>query len=116
VQPLNMPKAGWLWLAGGAVFFAALFTHGYAWYTPSAAGVLAKQTAEVAVATALAPVCADRFKHANNASANLVALKNIASEYDQEAFVAKAGWDKMPGSDAAISGVAKRCAQLLTGS
>jgi hypothetical protein len=116
MQDLNMPKSGWLWLGGGAIFFAILFTHGWAWFTPGAAHAMGKQAADAAVTIALAPVCVDRFKRANNASANLDSLKKIASEYDQETFVAKGGWATLPGSDSPKSGVAKLCAQLLTAS
>jgi hypothetical protein len=113
MQPLNMPKVGWIWLGGGAVFFAILFTHGTLWFTPGAAEKLGKQVAEAAVATALAPLCVERFQHANNASVNLASLKKVPSGYDQETFIAKGGWATVPGADAPRSGVARQCGQIL---
>jgi hypothetical protein len=116
MQDLNMPKSGWVWLGGGAVFFAILFTHGTLWFTPGAADKVGKQAADAAVATALAPFCVERFQRANNASVNLAALKKAPSEYDQETFITNGGWATLPGSDSPKSGVARRCGQILVSS
>ena len=116
MQKLDMPKPVFLGLVGATIFFVILFTHGSVWFNPWAAEALAKKAADAAVVTALAPVCVDQFKRANDASANLAALKKITSEYDQETFVTKGGWATMPGSDSPRYGVAKLCAQMLAGS
>jgi hypothetical protein len=116
MQDLNMPKSGWVWLGGAALGFAILFTHGILWFTPGAADKVGKQIADTAVAMALAPVCVERFEHAQNASANLAALKKVPTEYDQETFITNGGWATLPGSDSPRSGVARRCGQILVGS
>ena len=116
MQDLNMTKSVMWWLVAATIFFVIFFTHGSLWFTLGAAEAMAKKAADAAVVTALAPVCVDQFKRANNASANLDSLKKIPSEYDQEAFVTKGGWDKTPGSDSPKAGVAKLCAQMLAGS
>ena len=116
MQDLNMPKSVFWWLVAATIFFVLLFTHGVVWFHLGAAEAMAKKAADAAVVTALAPVCVDQFKRSNNASANLASLKKITSEYEQEAFVTKGGWATIPGSDSPNSGVAKLCAQMLTGS
>jgi len=62
---------------------------------------------------ALAPICADKFRHEADAAANLTELMKVNS-WQQGSFVEKGGWATLPGSDPANSAVAQACANLLT--
>ena len=68
--------------------------------------------ARSAVISVLAPICADKFRQASDATNNLVQLKEESS-YRQASFVEKGGWAVLPGNDKAGSGVAKACAAIL---
>jgi hypothetical protein len=104
-----------LWgIAGGAIAAAIVgFTWG-GWVTGGRAEADAAQRASVAVVVALAPVCAEKFRHAADVSANLEALKKVDA-WSQGAFVEKGGWAAVPGSNSPdqVSAVAKACASLL---
>jgi hypothetical protein len=104
-----------LWgAAGGAVALAVIgFTLG-GWVTGGKAADLAQQKAEKAVVAALAPICADKFRHAKNADENLGKLKAIGYSWEQGTYVSKGGWATLPGSSEPDSGVAQACAEMLT--
>jgi nucleoid-associated protein YgaU len=87
------------------------FTWG-GWSTGATAETQAKQRAERAVVTALAPICADKFRQQADAPANLVELKKVSS-WQQGSFVEKGGWATMPGSTSTDSAVASACAEIL---
>jgi len=109
--PAELKPACW-GAVGGAVALAIVgFTWG-GWLTGATAETQAKQRAERAVVAALAPICADKFRHATDATTNLVELKKVSS-WQQGSFVEKGGWATMPGSTAADSAVASACAELL---
>ena len=98
--------------AFGAVALAIIgFTWG-GWTTSSTAEKLVKEGSSKAVASALAPICADNFKRAADASSQLVELKKV-SAWQQASFVEKGGWAKMPGTEAVSSGTASACAELI---
>jgi hypothetical protein len=102
-----------LWGAvGGAVVLAIVgFTWG-GWVTGGTSAQIAKQRAEAAVVAALAPICVDKFQHATDAPANLVALRQVSS-WQQASFIEKGGWATMPGATSADSAVARACAEIL---
>ena len=102
-----------LWgAAAGAAALAILgFTWG-GWVTGGSAEKLASQRASSAVVAAIAPICVNQFQAAVDAPARLDEFKKVSS-WDQTAFVEKAGWATMPGSDAPSAGVARACAELI---
>jgi hypothetical protein len=104
-----------LWgAAGGAAALALVgFVFG-GWVTGGKAAEMARQQADQAVIAALAPICADKFRHASNASENLGKLNAISYAWDKGVYVSKGGWATLPGSDEPNSGVAQACAELLT--
>jgi hypothetical protein len=105
-----------LWgVVGGAIALAIVGFKWGGWVTGGTAEADATQRANAAVVVALAPVCVDKFQHAADASANLVALKKVDS-WSQGDFVEKGGWASVPGSKSPeqVSAVAKACAILLT--
>ena len=98
---------------GGVVVAAMVVSSWDLLLTPAAAERLAKTRADAAVAQALAPFCAERFRAEKDASANLAELKK-EDQYQQAAFIEKGNWARIPGSSASNSEAAKDCAELLT--
>lgn len=82
------------------------------WMLQSKAEKMAERSASSAVVAALAPICVDKFQHATDAKATLVALKATDS-WKQDSFVEKGGWATFPGSQPNQS-VAEACAKLLS--
>jgi hypothetical protein len=103
-----------LWgAAGGAVGLAVIgFAFG-GWVTGGKAAEMARQQADKAVVSALAPICVDKFRHASNASENLGKLNAINSSWEQGTYVSQGGWATLPGNSEPNSGVAQACAELL---
>ena len=104
-----------LWgMAGGAIAATIVGFSWGGWVTGGRAETDAMQRANAAVVVALAPVCAERFQRAADATANLDALKKVDS-WSQGDFIEKGGWATTPGSKASdqLSAVAKACASLL---
>jgi hypothetical protein len=81
--------------------------------TPAEAERLGKTRSEAAVAQALAPFCAERFRADNAAPTKLVELKKL-DQYQQATYIEKGGWATTPGGTTAISGVAAACGEMLT--
>ena len=87
----------------------------WGWVTAGKAEAQASWRAETAVVAVLAPICADKFRHAGDAAANDAALKK-ADSWSQGEFIEKGGWATMPGpsNPEQVSAVAKACATILT--
>ena len=66
---------------------------------------------QATVVRVLAPICADRFQRAADASANLEALKKEDS-WKRDEMLVKAGWATFPGSTPDRN-VAEACVKLL---
>jgi hypothetical protein len=104
-----------LWgVVGGAIALAVIGFSWGGWVTGGKAEEMAKQRSDLAVVTALAPICVGNFKEAKEASANLVALRK-AESWSQGEFVEKGGWAMTPGAVPGIqvTAVARACAVLL---
>jgi hypothetical protein len=104
-------------LQGACIGFAATAIIGFTWggwTLGKTAKEMAEKSAATAVVRALAPICADKFRHEADAAANLTELMKVNS-WQQGSFVEKGGWATLPGSDPANSAVAQACANLLTG-
>jgi hypothetical protein len=102
-------------LQGVAVGVVATLVVGFGWggwMLGSSAKTLADNTANSAVAAAIAPICVEQFQRSTDAAANLTALKKV-STWEQAAFVEKGGWAVMPGSKTVDDGVPQACATLL---
>lgn len=98
--------------AGGAIALAILgFTWG-GWMTAGSAAAQASKQASNAVVTALAPICVDNFRSDPNSGARLVELKKVRA-WDQDNFIEKGGWAKMPGTQDADSAMLRACAKLI---
>ena len=102
----------------GAVIGAVIITFagfsGFGWTLDSTAKEMAKKSANDSVVAALAPICADNFQHAANATQNRVDLMKVSSSL-QGAFIEKGGWATLPGSNSTINpAVAEACAKMLS--
>ena len=113
--PVETKPALWGTAAGAIALAIAGFTWG-GWVTGGKADADATQRANAAVVVALAPICVEKFKHAAEAPANLVALKK-ADSWSQGDFVEKGGWAAVPGPNppTQVTAVAQACALLLAG-
>lgn len=103
-------------LQGAAAGFAITVVLGFGWggwQLQSKAQKHTDQSVNSAVVAALAPICAEKFQHAANAPATLVALKATDS-WKQDTFVEKGGWATFPGGTEPNRNVAEACAKILS--
>jgi hypothetical protein len=99
---------------GGAVGLAIVgFAFG-GWVTGGKAAEMSRQEADKAVVAALAPICADNFRHAKDVEANLGKLNAISYSWDKGIYISQGGWATLPGSTEPNSGVAQACAEMLS--
>jgi hypothetical protein len=82
------------------------------WTLGSSAERAAVQRTEIAVTSALTPICVQSFLRQTDAGKKITGLKDIDS-WKQAEFVEKGGWATMPGSTAPAQGVASACAEAL---
>src|SRR3954452_13823612 len=115
VSPETMPMIKHL-ISGAVVGAAATLIIGFVWggwVTGGTAKSAVQVASRDAVVAALAPICVLQFNAKPEAATQLIALKALRS-YEQGDFVNKSGAAIMPGSQAAIDGVDRACADLLT--
>jgi hypothetical protein len=98
--------------AGAVVTMIVGFNWG-GWTLGSTVEKVAKERAGSAVVAALAPICVDKFRQMDIATANLSELNKINYDWDRGTFVEKGGWATMPGAASADSAVARACAEML---
>jgi len=106
-----------LWGAvGGAIALGLIGFNWGGWVTGGKAESSAVLRANAAVVVALAPICVDKFRHADDTTTRLAALRKLDS-WLQGDYVEKGGWATLPGASPPdqVSAVAKACAVLLTG-
>src|SRR5690349_12177325 len=65
-----------------------------------------------AVLTDRANVCVGQFKNDPRYAENVKTFKTL-SFIDRDAYIAKGGWDKMPGDEKAVDGVNRLCGDKL---
>jgi alkanesulfonate monooxygenase SsuD/methylene tetrahydromethanopterin reductase-like flavin-dependent oxidoreductase (luciferase family) len=81
-----------LWGAAGGAAGVALIGFAFGgWVTGGKANEMAQQRADKAVITALAPICADKFRHANNAQENFGKLNAISYSWEKGNYVSQGG-------------------------
>jgi hypothetical protein len=112
VQQPTWLKPG-IW--GGIVGAVATMIIGFSWLgwtLGSTADRIAQQRTDLAVTSALTPICVQSFMKQSDAIRKLTGLKETDS-WKQTEFVEKGGWATMPGSNAPAQGVASACAEAL---
>jgi hypothetical protein len=103
-------------LQGAFAGFLATVVIGFGWggwTLGSTARETAARSAAIAVVTVLAPMCADKFRQAADATANMAELKKINS-WMQDSYIEKGGWATFSGMTSPDRDVAQACATLLT--
>lgn len=104
-----------LWGAvGGAIVLAIVGFKFGGWMTAGQSETLIMKKSRTAVATALAPICAEKFKQDPKYAANLVELKKTET-WSRGSFIEKGGWATMPGAKAPEAEVDSACATLIIG-
>jgi hypothetical protein len=102
-------------LQGAAVGAVTTIVIGFNWGGWTLGGTakeMAQKSASTAVVAVLAPICVDKFQHANDSPGALVELKKVSS-WQQGSFVEKGGWATFPGSATPDSAVARACGEIL---
>jgi len=111
-MPMWIKPAVWGVVLGSILTMILGFSYG-GWTTSGTATRLAKQQADIAVTTALVPLCVAQSKADRAAAQKLGELKAMASFYEQQEFVTKTGWATVPGSESPNRDVAEACASAL---
>jgi predicted negative regulator of RcsB-dependent stress response len=83
------------------------------WTLGGTAREAAAKSAAAAVVAVLAPMCADKFRQAADASANMTEIKKVSS-WMQDSYIEKGGWATFPGMTLPDRDVARARATLLT--
>jgi hypothetical protein len=83
------------------------------WMLGSTAAQMAETKANAALVAVLAPMCADRFRSASDATLNMAQLKKVNS-WMQDSYIEKGGWATFAGMASQDRGIAQACANLLT--
>lgn len=103
-------------LQGAFAGFLATVVIGFGWggwTLGSTAKENAVKSAATAIVAVLAPMCADKFRLAADATTNMSELKKVSS-WMQDTYIEKGGWATFPGTTSPERGVAQACANLLT--
>jgi len=87
------------------------FTMG-GWVTGSKAESVAQKQSNLAVISALAPICLSNFKAATD-STKQHALLEKTEDWKRADFIKQGGWAKVPGLKDASTGLANTCAKLI---
>ena len=82
------------------------------WTLSSTADQIAMQRTNLAVTSALTPICVQSFMKQTDAATKLTGLKETQA-WQQSEVVEKGGWATMPGGTAPVSGLASACAEAL---
>ncbi len=108
VESAAKVKYGIWGLIGGAVIAMILGFVWGGWTTSSTANA----TTAKAVVSSQSAICVAQFVKQPNHEAKLKELADVSS-WTRGEFIAKGGWDKMPGQDKADPDVARACAEGL---
>jgi hypothetical protein len=84
------------------------------WVLGSTAHRLAADQASTAVVAVLTPICVEKFLQNSDAKANLAALREISTNWQQGQYVEKGGWATRPGAASSDYELARACAAKLT--
>jgi hypothetical protein len=103
-------------LQGIAIGAVASIVIGFSWggwVTGGAANKLASERADTAVVAVLTPICVEKFLQNSDAQANLAALREISTNWQQGQYVEKGGWATRPGATSSDYELARACAAKL---
>ena len=101
-------KIGIWGLIGGAAIAMFIGFNLGGWTTSSTT----LKISEAAVLKSQAAICVAQVMKETNNKAKMEELQKLSS-YDRPDYIAKGGWDKMPGQKEASTGVSNACAEGL---
>lgn len=101
---------GFWGIVGGA---AAAMIIGFNWGGWNTSSTTQRMNDEALLASRAA-ICAAQFMSSPNHELNAKRFEGLAS-YNRSDLIEKGGWDKMPGQEKAVYGVASACAAKLEG-
>ena len=100
-------------IAIGAIASIAIGFSWGGWVTSGTANKLAADQASTAVVAVLTPICVEKFLQNSDAQANLAALREISSNWQQGQYLEKGGWATRPGATSSDYELARACAAKL---
>jgi hypothetical protein len=114
---MKMERPTWLkpGIWGAVIGAVGMMIVGFSWLgwtLGSTAERVAQQRTEIAVTSALTPICVQNFMKQSDAVKKLTGLKDVHS-WQQTEFVEKGGWATMPGASTPAHGLASACAEAL---
>jgi len=106
-------KALWFWsmVAAAVATIVVGFSVG-GWTTGGNAADMAARASREATARLAATICVEKFVSADDAVAQLAALKELSS-WARDAFLDDGGWTKLVGVDKPVAGASDLCAKEL---
>lgn len=99
-------------IIGAITIMIVSFSMGWV-VTSGRAHASATEMSTQAVKEQLAAICLYQFNAQEN-RADKIKLLGQLKEWEREPYISKEGWATMPGSTSPVSGVARKCAELLT--
>ena len=100
-------------IAIGAIASMAIGFSWGGWMLGSTANRHAAEQASTAVVAVLTPICVEKFLQNSDAQANLAALREIPSNWQQGQYLEKGGWATRPGATSSDYELARACAAKL---
>ena len=100
-------------VAIGAIASMAIGFSWGGWMLGSTANRHAAEQANTAVVAVLTPICVEKFLQNSEAQANLAALREIPSNWQQGQYLEKGGWATRPGATSSDYELARACATKL---
>jgi alpha/beta superfamily hydrolase len=113
---MNLPTNTKPWIQGAVVGAVAAAIIGFSWGGWVTGGTADKRVSVAshdATVTALASICADRFRAQADAPAKIAELTKTSS-WDRGNVIERSGFALMPGEKSADSDVARACAESLS--
>jgi len=83
------------------------------WHLGSTVEQKVETASQTAMVSALAPICADKFKRAAKADSGLIPKLNAVKSWERDGHLIKTGWATFPGGTEPDTKVAEACSALL---
>jgi len=100
-------------LAVGVIGTIAIGFMWSGWHLSSTVDEMIETATKTAKVSALAPICANKFKTAALADNGLIVELKAVDSWQRDGHLKKAGWATFPGGEAPDNSVAQACADLL---
>jgi len=101
-------------LAAGIIGTLVLGFNWGNWHLGSTVEKMVETASQTAMVSALAPICADKFRLAAKADSGLIPKLNAVKSWERDGHLMKAGWATFPGGTEPDTKVAEACGTLLS--